>query len=136
MILAEWHVGEAVWAMLWFTLFFIWIWLLIVVFGDIFRSRDLGGFAKFLFQFCHRGALSRRLRVSHRTGSQDERACRRERMLRTPQTRAYIQDVVSTSPSAADDFSRLADLKARGVIDDAEFESLKANVLAGTTPSG
>ncbi len=50
--------------------------------------------------------------------------------------RAYIQDVVSTSPSAADELSRLADLKARGVIDDAEFESLKANVLAGTTPSG
>ena len=35
--------------MLWFTLFFIWIWLLIVVFADIFRSHDLGGFAKFLW---------------------------------------------------------------------------------------
>jgi hypothetical protein len=34
------------WTMLEFTLFFIWIWLLIVVFADIFRSRDMGGFAK------------------------------------------------------------------------------------------
>ena len=29
MILASWQVGEVFWAMLWFTLFFIWIWLLI-----------------------------------------------------------------------------------------------------------
>ena len=32
--------------MLWFFLFFIWIWLLIAVFGDIFRSHDMGGVAK------------------------------------------------------------------------------------------
>ena len=49
MILAYWQVGEVFWAMLWFTVFFIWIWLLIVVFADIFRSHDLGGFAKFLW---------------------------------------------------------------------------------------
>ena len=37
------------WTMLWFALFFIWIWLLIVIFGDIFRSHDIGGFAKTLW---------------------------------------------------------------------------------------
>ena len=35
--------------MLWFSLFVIWIWLLIAVFADIFRSRDLGGGAKALW---------------------------------------------------------------------------------------
>ena len=49
MLADEWHVGQVFWSMLWFTLFFIWIWLLIVVFADIFRSHDLGGFAKFLW---------------------------------------------------------------------------------------
>lgn len=34
------------WTMLEFFIFFLWIWLLIVVFGDIFRSHDMGGFAK------------------------------------------------------------------------------------------
>ena len=43
MMLAEWGVGQVLWSMLWFFLFFIWIWLLIAVFADIFRSRDLGG---------------------------------------------------------------------------------------------
>ena len=49
MMLAEWQVGQAFMAMLWFTLFFVWIWLLIAVFADIFRSRDLGGLAKALW---------------------------------------------------------------------------------------
>ena len=44
--------------------------------------------------------------------------------------RAYIQDAAGTSTSAADELSRLADLKARGVIDEAEFQRLKANVVA------
>jgi len=50
-VLAEWQVGQALWAMVWFTLFFIWIWLLIIVFSDIFRSHDMGGFTKFLWIF-------------------------------------------------------------------------------------
>ena len=37
------------WTMLWFFLFFIWIWILITVFADIFRSHDIGGFAKALW---------------------------------------------------------------------------------------
>ena len=35
--------------MLWFFLFFIWIWILITVFADIFRSHDLSGWAKALW---------------------------------------------------------------------------------------
>ena len=33
-------------AMFWFFLFFMWIYLVITVFIDIFRSDDMGGFAK------------------------------------------------------------------------------------------
>src|SRR5580704_18370925 len=35
--------------MLYFFLFIIWIWLLFIVFVDIFRSHDLGGWAKALW---------------------------------------------------------------------------------------
>src|SRR5258705_11205544 len=45
-VAAEFGTGQVLWSMLYFFLFFIWIWLLIVVFSDIFRSQDLGGFAK------------------------------------------------------------------------------------------
>ena len=37
------------WTMLLFFGFVVWIWLLVVVFGDIFRSHDIGGFAKALW---------------------------------------------------------------------------------------
>ena len=49
MLLAEFGTGQVFWSMLWFFLFFIWIWLLISLFGDIFRSKDLSGGAKALW---------------------------------------------------------------------------------------
>ena len=42
----DWHVGQVFFSMLWFFLFFIWIWLLITVFADIFRDHTMSGFAK------------------------------------------------------------------------------------------
>jgi len=47
--LAEFGTGELLWSMIWFTLFFIWIWILISCFMDIFRSHDLGGWGKALW---------------------------------------------------------------------------------------
>jgi hypothetical protein len=41
--------GQVFLSMLYFFLFFIWIWLLITVFADLFRSHDLGGWAKALW---------------------------------------------------------------------------------------
>ena len=46
MLFADFGTGQVFWSMLWFIMFFIWIWLLITVFSDIFRSPDLGGFAR------------------------------------------------------------------------------------------
>ena len=49
MVVAEFGTGQVFWSMLWFFLWFLWIWLLIVVFGDIFRSPDLSGWGKALW---------------------------------------------------------------------------------------
>ena len=45
----EYSPGDVFLSMLWFFLFFIWIWLLITVFADIFRSDDMGGWGKALW---------------------------------------------------------------------------------------
>ncbi len=137
MILADWQVGEFVWAMLWWTLFFIWIWLLIVVFSDIFRSRDLGGFAKFLWVafvivLPYLGVFVYLIARGHKMSEHAEEAARAQ----DAAARAYIQDAARTPTSAADELSRLADLKERGVIDDAEFQRLKANVVGPAAASG
>ena len=49
MLLAEFGTGEVFWSFIWFMMFFIWIWLLIIVFSNIFRSHELSGWAKALW---------------------------------------------------------------------------------------
>src|SRR5262245_30566351 len=116
--------------MLWFTLFFIWIWLLIVVFADIFRSHDLGGFAKFLWVVFiifvpYLGVFVYLIARGHKMSEHAVQAAQAQ----DAAARAYIQDAAGTSKSPAEELQRLADLKAKGVIDDAEFERLKAKVV-------
>ena len=45
-MLAEFGLGELLWSMLVFFFWFMAIWIFISVFGDIFRRRDLSGWAK------------------------------------------------------------------------------------------
>jgi hypothetical protein len=47
--LAQFGTGEFVWSLFWFTLLFLWIWLVVMVFIDIIRSEDLGGWGKALW---------------------------------------------------------------------------------------
>ena len=102
MLADGWHVGQVFWSLLWFTLFFIWIWLLIVVFADIFRSHDLGGFAKFLWVLFvivvpYLGVfvylIARGNKMSEHA---DEAAAAQDAA-----ARAYIQDAADTPTSAA-----------------------------------
>jgi len=56
MVFGEFAVGQVFLSMMWFFLFFIWIYMLIVVFGDIFRSDDLSGWAKAVNRMRHSDA--------------------------------------------------------------------------------
>ena len=132
MLLAEWQVGEVFWAMVWFSLFFLWIWLVIAVFIDIFRSDDLGGWAKalwclFLIVTPYLGVF---VYLIARGGSMRERAEADARAREVAQ-RAYIQEAAGTVSSPAAEVERLANLRAQGAIDEAEFQALKAKTLAG-----
>jgi hypothetical protein len=130
MVLAEWQVGQVVWSMLWFFLFFIWILLLIRVFADIFRSHDMGGFAKtlwviFVILVPFLGVF---IYLIARGGKMAEHAVQ-DAQAADAATRAYIRDAAGTTASPAEEIARLADLKDRGVIDEAEYERLKAQAI-------
>ena len=43
MLASTFGSGQVLWSMLWFFMFVIWIWVLIAIFGDIFRSDDMSG---------------------------------------------------------------------------------------------
>lgn len=42
----DWQFGDVFWAMCIFFAWILWFWLLITVFGDVFRRHDIGGAAK------------------------------------------------------------------------------------------
>ena len=131
---AEWGTGQVFWSMLWFFLFFIWLWLLIIVFGDIFRSHDLGGFAKtlwviFVILVPYLGVFVYLIARGHKMGEHAAQAAQAQ----DAAMRQYVQQVAAPSP--ADELAKLADLKAQGVIDDAEYARLKAKAIAGSDGS-
>jgi hypothetical protein len=133
MVLAEFGTGQVFWSMLWFSMFFIWIWLLIVVFGDIFRSRDLSGWGKalwsvFIIVLPYLGVFAYLIARGHKMAENSAR----EAQAQDEAMRSYIREVVSTDGNGAapaDDLSRLVDLRDRGVITDAEFEQVKGRVV-------
>ncbi len=115
-------------AMLWFFLFFIWIWLLISVFGDIFRS-DKSGWAKagwtfFVIVLPLLGVLI--YMITNGT-AMTERSMKQVADAEQAQ-RAYIQSVAG-GQSAADEISKLAALRDSGAITEEEFAAQKAKLL-------
>jgi Short C-terminal domain/Phospholipase_D-nuclease N-terminal len=117
------------WSMFIFFLWVVWIWLLIWVFIDIFRSRDLSGWAKalwvlFVVILPYLGVL---VYLIARGDKMHERA--EQQALRQDQEfRNYVQQSAGTS--TADQLAKLSDLRDRGVISAAEFDREKAKVLA------
>jgi len=120
----------AFWTIFEIFLWVIWIWILIYVFIDIFRSRDLGGFAKamwFLFVLFIPliGVL---VYLIARGGEMHERAIQQAQQ-QDAAARTYIREAAG-SQSTADQLTSLADLRDRGVITAQEFEQQKAKILA------
>jgi hypothetical protein len=131
MVFAEWGVGQMLWSLVWITLFFFWIWLVIAVFIDIFRSDDLGGWGKALWCLfvIFLPLLGVLVYLIARGGSMRDRSMAEAKAQET-YMRAYIQDAAGTPRSPADEVERLAKLHAQGSLTDEEFAALKAKALA------
>jgi hypothetical protein len=120
------------WTMLWFFLFVAWIWLLISLVADIFRSRDLSGWGKALWTLLIiivplLGALT--YLIARGKGMAERSA--EEYGLREEAFRTYVRDAAGSSePSVADELTKLAQLRDAGTISTDEFEIQKAKLLA------
>lgn len=128
---ATWQVGQMVWSILWFTLFFMWIWLVISIFADILRSHDLGGWGKalwtifviflpFLGVFVY--LIARGHKMNERTLQQAQ--------VQDEAARAYIRETVASAPTSADEIAKAAQLRDSGAITDEEYQVLKAKALS------
>jgi hypothetical protein len=127
---AEFGTGQVFWSMLWFFMFFIWIWILITVFADLFRSHDLSGWAKagwtiFVIILPFLGVFVYLIARGHKMQEHAVKDASAAQAAFDAQVRA-----AAGSTNVADQLAKLADLKASGHIDDAEFDRLKAQLIS------
>ncbi len=123
--------GSFLLALFEFFLFFAWFMCLFWIFGDIFRSKDLGGGAKtfwviFVIIVPWLGIL---VYLIARGSGMQERQIEQAKEINAAQT-AYIQSVAASSTSATDQIASAKSLLDSGAITQAEFDSLKAKALA------
>lgn len=119
---------DIIWSMFVFFLLIAWIWVVISVISDVFRSKDIDGFSKafwvlFVIVIPWLGVLSY---ILIRGKGMEERNIKAMSNA-ADQQRAYIQGIVGVS--TADELTKLAELKEKGVINDVEFEAQKAKLL-------
>ena len=119
------------WTMMIWFLWIAWIVLLFRVIADIFRSRDMGGGGKalwaiFVIVVPFLGVFVYLIARGHKMSEHDVAQAQAQEA----QFRSYVQDAAGTGGGTADELTKLAALKAQGVITDVEFEQQKAKILA------
>jgi hypothetical protein len=128
-VAASYPFLDVLWSMVIFFAFIIWIWLLITVFADIFRRRDIGGGMKavwivFVILLPYLGVLL--YLIAEHNGMADRNEAQMSQV--RSQQDAYIKSVAGTS--AADQIAQAKSLLDSGAITQAEFDSIKAKALA------
>jgi ABC-type multidrug transport system fused ATPase/permease subunit len=131
MLAYDYPLGGVFLSMLYFFLFFIWIWILITVFMDIFRSPDLNGWTKALWSIfvIIIPFLGVFIYLIARGGKMQERKLQDAAQQKSAFD-SYVRETAAGSGDVTSQLTQLADLKAQGVLTDAEFEAQKAKVLA------
>jgi hypothetical protein len=116
-------------SMLWFFLWMLWIFLVIRIIMDVFASDDMSGWAKgaWIVGIILLPLVGVLIYVIARGGSMRERQ-QREEYAQEQAFRASVQEAAGTS--TASELSKLAELKQRGVLTDAEFEREKVKILS------
>lgn len=132
MLAADYPLLNVFWTMLWFFLFFLWIWTVVVVLMDVFRSPDMGGFAKamwFLFVLFLPviGVLTYLIVRGDKMHEHAASDARRQ----DEQMREYIRSAAGNGggATAASELAKLAELRDSGVLTDDEFKQQKALLL-------
>jgi len=121
------------WTMLEFFAFLIFIFLVFTLATDIFRSDDLSGWAKagwllFILFIPLIGMLCYLIARGRSMQERTEQA--RAQRIREQESISSHLTAQQQEPTTADQLSRLADLRQRGVLSAEEFDREKAKVLS------
>jgi hypothetical protein len=114
------------WTILIVVGFVVWIWILFIVFGDIFRRRDTSGFMKvlwiiFLIVLPYFGVFV--YLIANHNGM-NERAAEQQQ-----QMKAQLDDYMRTQIDPAEQIAKGKSLLDQGAISQAEFDQIKQKAL-------
>ena len=126
----EYPFLEIFWTILIFFAFFIWIWLLFVVFSDIFRRSDIGGWGKtgwivFVIVLPYLGVFV--YLIAEHNGMTERTIAAQK------QAKSSMDEYVRETAGATDPTQQIAkasELLKAGTITQAEFDAIKAKALA------
>jgi len=129
-VAADYPFLDVLWSMLIFMAFFLWIWLAITCFADIFRRRDTSGWVKaiwiiFIIVLPYLGVLV------YLIANHNSMADRSAKDVEQAQAAfdARVRQVAGARDSAAE-IEKAHALLQSGAINQQEFERLKAKALA------
>ena len=125
---ADYPFMDILWTMIIFFVWIMWIWMMIAIFTDVFRRRDIGGFAKamwcvFMIILPFLGVLI--YLIAQHDGMAERSA--KEMEASKAQTDAYIRSVAG---GATAEIASAKELLDSGAITQAEFDTIKSKALA------
>jgi hypothetical protein len=121
---------NVIWSMFLIFIWIAWIWLLIMILGDLFRRKDTSGFVKAIWVIVlifvpFLGVLIYLIANGNGMAERNMEAAKAQQ----EQMDAYIRDRAGSGGSAAE-IERAKSLLDSGAISQAEFDKLKAQALA------
>jgi hypothetical protein len=129
---ADYPFLDVFWSMIIFFTWLVWIWMMVLILTDVFRRRDIGGWAKaawtvFLIVFPFLGAL---VYLIKQHDAMAERGVRQAGEQRAVLDR-HIQEVAG-GDGPATEIANAKRLLDEGAINQSEYEQLKHRALAAT----
>jgi hypothetical protein len=127
---ADYPFLDVLWTLLIFFLWVMWFWLLIIIIGDVFRRRDIGGGKKtiwliFILFVPFIGVLAYVLANSDGMAERNLERARKDQA----QFDTYVRETAGSGGAAAE-IDKAKQLLDSGAISQAEFDAIKAKALA------
>jgi len=128
LLLAAYDLGDALLTALAIFFFVIWIWIVIAILIDLFRSHDINGWVKavWVLFFLVFPPLTALVYLIARGSGMRERALQ-DQAESKKQFDQYVRDTASTSP--VDELNKLDQMKQSGSITDEEYQKMKAKIV-------
>jgi hypothetical protein len=132
LIAADYPFLDVLWTMIIFFTWVIWIWMIVIIFTDVFRRRDIGGWAKaawciLMIVLPFIGVLA--YLIAQHDGIAERNLERAQASQR--QFDEHVRAVAARDDGgAASEIAKAQELLEKGAIDRAEFQAIKEQALA------